>query len=168
MTMKANVSFYWFPEFGRWEIGSLGDGAQEIVAWLSDDVTTHKSALKWIDRFNGVTSGQVDGYLGTGNAHHVRTIGEKVFLECIYAEEMKVFMTRPQIISALKHYCSFLEDDIKNPHHSPQNFEVEYEIEGEEALELYLKMGGKLGLTEEDIKADTRRIKSQKRGRVKS
>jgi hypothetical protein len=136
-----------------------GCGVREIAAWLSDDVNSQNSAHMWIERVNAVAEGTAKGgYLGTGNAHHVRAVGEQVFLECEFAEELKVFMTRAQIVSTLQHYIQFLNSERKNKDYPPNPFEVEYEAEGEEALDRYLATGGALGWTEEEIAENTRKV----------
>lgn len=145
--MKTIISVYWNSVLHRHDVGSVVDGASEITAWLSDDLPRGNNSITyWLDKFNAIATSEIEaGYLGTGNAHHVRAIGGFVFLECQFDDEMKVLLTHEQIISVLQNYRVFVSDDCGDPAHMPPPFEVEYEASGEEALDRYLEAGGKLG-----------------------
>jgi hypothetical protein len=145
MIAKMNVG--WNPILKRHDVGSSAQGAAEFAAWVRDDLSQGQQAISsWIEKVNAVAEGETPGgYLGSGNAHHIMAMGELVYLECEYVEEMKVLMTRTQLVKALRAYAVFITEDIGHPHQPPPAFDVEYEASGEEARELYLKTGGKLG-----------------------
>ncbi len=160
--MKSTILYRWSDALRRFDLDPRlpNVGANEIAAWLSDDVRSRSTASEWINRFNNVTLGKENaGYLGTGNAHSVMAAKDLVYLECEHADEMKVLLTISHAIAALQHYCSFLSGDIKNADHLPKPFEVEYEAEGQRALDLYLETGGSLGLSRSDIEEHNRKIK---------
>lgn len=133
-------------------------GVREIAAWLSDDVNSHLSAVGWIERLESLGSAGAKGYLGTGNAHHVGAVNEYIFLECGFVDDFKVLIRRDHVISVLKFYISALEGCATNT-----CLEVECEVEGEQALNRYLELGGRLGLTDMEIAENTRKIKSSKK-----
>jgi len=146
--MKTNMVVRWNPMLKRHGIGSMVEGAKEIAAWLSDDLTRGQDSINdWITKFNAVATGELEGgYLGTGNAHHVRAVGEHVFIECEHADDMKVFLTRAQIVEVLRKYSTFLATDVADASQPPETFEIEFEADRELALDCYLAKGGKLGV----------------------
>lgn len=146
--MKTLLSVFWNPILKQHCIGSTIDGASEIAAWMSDDLPQgDKSIEYWINKFNAVSNGDIKGgYLGSGNAHNVRAVGKEVFLECQFDDEMKVFLTIKQILSALDNYRNFVCLNSGDQSQKPPPFEVEYEAVGEDAFTRYLNTGGTLGL----------------------
>jgi hypothetical protein len=54
-------------------------------------------------------------------------------------------MSVQQALFALEKYKSFLVSRDNYSNEIPSSFEVEYEAEGEEALDRYLETGGSLG-----------------------
>jgi hypothetical protein len=133
---------------GRYELDYPSSvGGHALSSWLSDDVGSTASAVDVISKLNAVANGlREGGYLGTGNAYSLMAVGEKVFIECQYSEEMKVFLTRTQAISALDRYKRFLLSRSESPNRPPACFEVEYEAEGINALHRYKETGGSTGL----------------------
>jgi len=122
-------------------------GASTIANWFGSDIQYSRETLtEWINVIDEVACGnRKSGYQGTGNTHSVMAIGESVYIECEYIDEQKVFLTREQLKNAIEEYNNFLRSDYKNSSQIPASFIVEYEAEGEEALQLYLKTGGSLG-----------------------
>lgn len=130
-------------------------GVREIAAWLSDDVNSHLSAIGWVARLEALESAEAKGYLGTGNAHTVGVVGEYIFLECEFEEDLKVLVHKSHVVSLLKFYIATHEEHI-----SSTCYDVEYVLEGEPALNRYLEWGGRLGLSDTEIAENTRKIKS--------
>ena len=145
--MKTKLSVSWNPVLKRHGLGSSVIGAKEIAAWLSDDLSRGQDSINdWLEQFAAVAAGEIaGGYLGTGNAHHVRTVGEYVFIECEFVDELKVLLTCEQAVAALQKYSAFLAADTGGQTAPPPAFEVEFEDDGGAALERYLDAGGKLG-----------------------
>lgn len=144
--MKGEVSFvrsngYLVPN---------GDtvGAKAIARWLGDDIQySVRDVEEWMEVFSEVAKGNKrGGYQGTGNTHSVMAVGEVVYIECEYVEEQKVFLTQQQIGEVLRRYMDFLKGDYKSSWAVAQPFEIEYEAEGQEALDKYLEIGGSLGV----------------------
>ena len=129
-------------------------GVREIAAWLSDDVNSRLSAVGWIERLEALESAGAKAYLGTGNAHHVGVINEYIFLEYEFVDDFKVLMHTKNVISVLRFYVGAHEGYAANV-----CFDVEYEMEGEQALNRYLELGGRLGLTDTEIAENTRKVK---------
>lgn len=146
--MKTRLTAHWNAVLKRYDVGSDVDGASEIAAWLADDLVTGVKSIEfWIEKLKSIANKKAEeGYLGSGNAHHVRAIDGFVFLECQFVDEMKVLLTYAQAIDALEQYEVFLKEETGDSISAPQPFEVEYESIGEEALDRYLAAGGKLGL----------------------
>ena len=146
--MKTKLSVNWNSVLKRYGIGSTVSGADEIAAWLSDDLAAGSRSIDhWIEIFRAVLSGERKaGYLGSGNAHHVRATERHVFLECIFVDEMKVMMTLEQSMSVLESYRSFVSADLNELGTTPEGFWVEYEKSGQEALNCYLSTGFALGI----------------------
>lgn len=146
--MKTTMSVMWDSDAKRHEITSAVAGAKEIAAWLSDDLPRGKASIDaWLKQLADVAAGKIEGgYLGTGNAHHVRAMGDLVFLECEFVEEMKVLLTYKQVVEVLEKYSDFLDAEVGNIEFPPPPFDVEYEAVGDAALDLYLENGGKLGM----------------------
>ena len=122
-------------------------GSSAIADWLGQDIQYSKRSVdNWISIINDVASGiRESGYQGTGNTHSVMVTDDWVFIECEYVEEQKVFMSVQQALFALEKYKSFLVSRENHSKEIPSPFEVEYEAEGEEALDKYLDTGGSLG-----------------------
>lgn len=141
----------------------LGRGAEEIAAWLVDDLRDTASAKSWLERILTIKNGvENEGYLGTGNAHSIGVKDGLVYLECSYVDELKVALTIDQMIAVLNSYIVFSKKkrrDINNP---PASFLVEFELEGEAAWEKYSNLGGMLGWTKEDVKKNNAKLKKSK------
>ena len=145
--MKTKMSVSWNPVLKRHGVGSAVIGAKEIAAWLTDDLSRGQDSINdWLEQFSALATGEIaGGYLGTGNAHHVRTVGEYVLLECEFVDDLKVLLTRAQVVDALQKYSAFLAADAGVQTVPPPTFEVEFETDGDAALDRYLDAGGKLG-----------------------
>ncbi|GHA80399.1 hypothetical protein GCM10009007_21160 [Formosimonas limnophila] len=139
-------------------------GAREITSWLNDDIQGADSADRVINQLHEAAkleSPPYGGYLGSGNAHHWGMFKGIVYIRCEYVEEMKVAMTYEQAVSALENYKKFLLSKRTDPANPPETFEIEYQLEGDEAADFYFnKLGGRLGYTLEERKA---MAKEQKR-----
>lgn len=122
-------------------------GAKTIANWLGNDIQySHSGVEEWIIVFSDINNGKRDGgYQGTGNTHSVMTVNNAVYIECDYNESRKVLMTIAQAIGALRKYKEFLDTDYKSNSAKIDHFDVEYEAEGDIALEQYLERGGALG-----------------------
>lgn len=122
-------------------------GSSAIAEWFAADIQYSVRTLEeMIGTINDIVSGnRASGYQGTGNAFSVMVQDSLVFLECEHYEEHKVIMTVEQAISALKKYKSFLDSRDNFSQETPPPFEVEYEAEGQAALDRYLETGGSLG-----------------------
>lgn len=146
--MRTKLEVRWNPTLKRHGLGSLVEGAKEIAAWMSDDLPRGQDSINdWLEQFNASTKVELEGgYLGSGNAHHVRAVGEYVFIECEFANDMKVLLTRMQLVEALRNYSTFLAVDVGDPSLPPEAFEIQFEADGTMALDSYLAKGGKLGL----------------------
>ena len=122
-------------------------GAATIADWFGSDIQYSERTLdEWLTIFNEVADGDREpGYQGTGNTHSVMATDEWVFIECEYLDNQKVLLTRQQVTDALEQYRLFLNSDYKSNKIIPTPFIVEYEAEGEEALNRYLEAGGSLG-----------------------
>lgn len=122
-------------------------GASTIANWFGSDIQYSTETLtEWVNVIDEVGCGnRKSGFQGTGNTHSVMAIWESVYIECEYIEEQKVFLTREQLKKAIEEYNNFLRSDYKHRNQIPASFIVEYEAEGEEALQLYLRTGGSLG-----------------------
>jgi hypothetical protein len=146
--MKIKMLVNWNPVLQRHRVGSSVAGAKEIAAWMSDDLPRGQDSINdWLEQFSAVARGEVEeGYLGTGNAHHVRVVGGHLFIECEYVDDLKVFLTYAQAVDALQKYSAFQAADVGDPATPPATFEVEFEADGDAALDRYLEAGGKLGM----------------------
>lgn len=146
------------------EAARLGRGAEEIAAWLADDVRDAASAERWLRQFSSIKAGsEREGYQGTGNAHSVGVQGRLVYLECLYVDEFKVALTLDQMVDVLNHYIAFLKHKRGNMDHPPASFLVEFEREGDAALEAYSGSGGRMGWTKEEMAQANAKGKRDKR-----
>lgn len=170
---KGKIHFVKFSKPNRVEVwatdpnsdprisSSQSVGIREVAAWLSDDVNSRLSAIGWIDRLESLERTEVKGYLGTGNAHHIGAVKEYIFLECEFEDEFKVLLRKEHIVSVLKFYISAHEEYATN-----FCADVEYELEGEQALNRYLELGGSLGLFDKKIAENTRKVKASRKNKT--
>lgn len=143
--MKSDIK-YVVPNDAPVPVGTT-IGSSTFADWLGSDIQySTKTAKEWLNIFNEVIDGNREpGYQGTGNTHSVMVTDNWVYIECEYKEEQKVFMRVEQAIIALEKYKSFLDNRANFSYQVPSPFEVEYEAEGQEALDRYLETGGSLG-----------------------
>jgi hypothetical protein len=143
--MKSDIK-YVVPNDAPVPVGTT-IGSSTVADWLGSDIQySTKTAKEWLNIFNEVIDGKREpGYQGTGNTHSVMVIDNWVYIECEYREDQKVFMSVEQAIIALEKYKSFLDNRVNFAYQVPSPFEVEYEAEGQEALDRYLETGGSLG-----------------------
>ncbi|UDL04772.1 hypothetical protein [Marinobacter sp. CA1] len=122
-------------------------GAKTIANWLGNDIQYSCSSLEeWMVVFSEIGDGRREGgYLGTGNSHSVMAVSNVIYIECEYNESRKVLMTIAQATCALQEYKEFLGSDCKSRLDKIDHFHIEYEAEGDAALEQYLEMGGEFG-----------------------
>lgn len=140
----------------------LGRGAEEIAAWLADDLADVDTVKSWLDRFSAIQSkSEQEGYQGTGNAHSLGVNEGLVYLECVYVEEMKVALTVDQMIAVLNNYMAFLKWKISNLVLPPQSFLVEFELEGNAAWKRYSESGGSIGWTKDEMKKNNAKLKRE-------
>jgi hypothetical protein len=144
--MKGNIRFVrpndWFVPTGD-TIGAI-----TIASWLGNDIQySIRDTEGWLNIFADVARGKRKaGYQGTGNTHSVMAIRDVVFIECEYVKTQKVLLTYSQITDALNKYVLFLCGDYKTRAAVCQPYEVEYEDEGQVALDKYRETGGTLGV----------------------
>ena len=139
--MKGSIRFVGHDK--RWIPTGNTEGSLEVATWLDNDVV-EKNTITWlIQQFNEFNfSVKKTNYICSGNAHHVFSTGEHIFLMCEYADDQKVLLTKEQCLIALEKYRAFLSSDYKNPSITPEPFEIEYIAEGEEALAKFTELGG--------------------------
>jgi len=139
--MRAEISFIHHDM--RWIPSGNTDGTQEIAAWLDNDVVEQTTINWFIKQFNEFNfSVKKTNYIGSGNAHHVFSTGDYIFIMCEYVDYQKVLLPKEQCIRVLEKYRDFLSIDYKNKNIGPESFEVEYAGESEEALVNFIKLGG--------------------------
>lgn len=143
--MKSDIK-YVVPNDAPVPVGTT-IGSSTFADWLGSDIQySTKTAKEWLNIFNEVIDGNREpGYQGTGNTHSVMVTDNWVYIECEYKEDQKVFMSVEQAIIALEKYKTFLDNRDNFSYQVPSPFEVEYEAEGQQALDRYLETGGSLG-----------------------
>jgi hypothetical protein len=119
-------------------------GASEVANWLAVEAEYSSNAIQWYEKqiINYDVKITNTNFIGSGNAHHIFSTGDYVFLLCEYVDDQKVLLTKDACLSALRSYRAFLDSDYKNPEIQPEPFEVEYIAEGEEALSEFIGLGG--------------------------
>jgi hypothetical protein len=159
--MKATLKPRWSKAAGKFDLEreNLPDGAKELASWLSDDVHTERTASEWIEQLQLMKKTGESGYISTGNSHHVRAIDEHIFLECEHIENLKTLLHIEHLIRALADYRKFLKLARNHESDPPMSFDIEYSKEGNDALDHYMRAGGKLGLSAKDIEEHTKEFR---------
>ncbi len=126
-------------------VGGSTLGAREVSSWLRDDLQMSSSSTDWwinqIKDIEPVT--KKNCYVGSGNAHQVLSVKDYLYIYCELIEERQVVLTCESALKALSEYRNLVLSDWKSPEFESGQFEVEYEAEGDDALSLFRKLGGK-------------------------
>ncbi|ASA57898.1 hypothetical protein [Vibrio gazogenes] len=142
--MKGNVSFIRPNDY----LVPVGDtiGAKTVANWLGNDIQySQRDVEEWLNVLSEVEAGKrKSGYQGTGNSHSVMIIQDVIYIECEYNDTHKVFITKSQFVDILNKYILFLRGGYKSSRVEVEPFTIEYEFEGDEALEQYINSGGDL------------------------
>lgn len=122
------------------------EGSLEVASWLANEAQYSHKMVKWFEDqiINYDFETKKTNFIGSGNAHHIFSTGDHIFLMCEYVDEQKVLLTKEACLKALENYRSFLNSDYKNLEVTPEPFKIEYIAEGEEALAKFTELGGVL------------------------
>lgn len=138
--MKGRITYSYHD---RWMPTGNTEGSLEVAYWLNDDVF-RKNTIDWfVKQLNEFDfSSKQTNYIGSGNAHHVFSTGEHVFLMCEYVDDQKVLLTKEQCLYALEQYRAFLSRNFRKKTFTPVPFDIEYIAEGDEAIIKFNELGG--------------------------
>jgi hypothetical protein len=138
--MNAELIPKWSEALKRFDLHlwDLPVGAEVLGTWLSNDVQSKESAREYVKIITRARDTESWGYLGTGNTKHMMAANGLIFIEDQYLEDEKVLIGIEQILDVLNQYVPFFTNGKETP---PGALRVEYEAEGEKALQLYLATG---------------------------
>jgi len=115
-----------------------------VASWLANEAQYSHKMVKWFEDqiINYDFETKKNNFIVSGNAHHIFSAGDHIFLMCEYVDEQKILLTKEACLKALENYRNFLNGDYKNLEVKPEPFEVEYVVESEEALAKFTELGG--------------------------
>ena len=146
--MTQQILPQWSERMKRFDVNrfNLSVGGETLASWLSDDVGSQNGENEFLGKFQALDRSSAGGYLGSGNSYHVRVVNGFIFIENQFVEEQKVLLTIDSAIALLQAYGRFLSDAKRGPNIAPEPLEIEFEMEGNRALDFYLSTGLPLGL----------------------
>ena len=144
--MIGTITPEWSERLGRYGLNRMNasPGAEVLASWLSDDVGSTAAARSLADRLKDV-DGIGGGYVGSGNSYHLRVAKGFVFVENQFLEAQAVLLKISDAILLLSSYERFHEAAKRGKGSPPESIDVEFEMEGQQAVDFYLSTGLPLG-----------------------